>query len=185
MAIKSGGKKSTKAGKASARKASALAMPGRHIVRVPSSPYRVQFTARTLANAMERVFRARGSHELLTVKTAFALTPKELGGLFGVSRQAVDKWMDSGVPTRHVAEVDRVAEIARDLKRRFKAQRLPAIVRGPMAILDSRSIYDVLRDEGVEPIHELFRRWEALIPGAEPIRAGQYVRRKDALVAAR
>ncbi len=144
----------------------------------------VKLDARRMASALERTYRTQGSRELVTIKDLFQLTSSELGVLFGnVSRQAIDQWFENGVPTERVADVDRVAEVAEALGRTFKTQRLPAIVRGPMAVFDNRSIFDVLRTDGVGPLHEFFRRLEALIPGAEPIRAGEYATGKVAHVA--
>ncbi|TAM73282.1 hypothetical protein EPN44_14220 [bacterium] len=156
---------------------SALVMPPHHHVRVKLSTRRV-------AEALERTFRVRGSRELLKVRSSFQLSAPELGQLFGVSRQAIDKWIERGVPTDRVVDVDRVAQVATTLEKIFKRQRLPAIVRGPMRGLDNRSIYDVLKTEGVRPIQGLFHMLGALVPGAEPIRAGESFERKDALTIA-
>lgn len=142
----------------------------------------VKLTPRRMADALTRTYRRKGMRELVTIKDLFQLSSAELGELFGgVRRQAIDQWFDVGVPTERVADVDRVAQVASNLGTIFKKQRLPAIIRGPMQALDNRSIYDVLRTEGVAPIQELFRRWAALIPGAEPIRAGELSDRTDAV----
>lgn len=110
------------------------------------------------------------SRSLAAIRTAFDLSVGELAELFGgIGEQVVEQWLNRGVPADRCDEVDQIAEIAGELRRMFKPQRLPAIVRGKMAGLDNRSIIDVLKTEGSEPIHELFRALDALIPGAEPI----------------
>lgn len=160
---------------------------GTHRVEGPGTVFPVvKLNPRRMASALERTYRVRGSRELLAIKDLFQLSSAELGSLFGnVRRQAIDQWFENGVPTDRVAEVDRVAQVANQFATVFKKQRLPAIVRGPMNGLDGRSVLEVLRTEGVEPIYELFRMMSALVPGAEPIRAGEFSRKEARTVAAR
>jgi hypothetical protein len=168
-----------KLGRKIARKMSALVLDTRTTKTIASKPLKpVRFSVQALAKAKTRAFRAQGSRELLTIKNAFQLSSPELGSIFGgVSRQAIDKWLEDGVPNDRVAEVSRVAQIAEELARLFKAQRLPAIVRGPMRGLDNRSILEVLSSEGSTPIYLLFRMLRELVPGAEPIRREATARR--------
>lgn len=131
-----------------------------------------------MADAFSRAYRLRGARELLTIKDLFQLSSAELGELFGgVRRQAIDQWLEGGVPTDRVADVDRVAQVATTLGTIFKKQRLPAIVKEPMHGLDNRSIYEVLKAEGVAPVQELFHMLGAMVPGAKPIHAGEFPRR--------
>lgn len=174
--------KARKAG--SPRRAGTPAAAGHRVLQESASPFRFKLSARAVADAMDRAFRARGSRELLTIKSAFQLSSAELGELFGgVSRQAVEQWMERGVPIERAADVDRIAEVTLELRKRFKQQRLPAIARRPMTVFGNRSILTTLKTEGVGPIHEFFRRWEALVPGAEPISVGDFS--KSNAVAAR
>lgn len=101
------------------------------------------------------------------------LSGPELGTLFDVSRQAIEQWADKGVPIDKMAAIDRLVEVVDGLSERFKAPRLPAVVRAPMPILDNRSILDVLRDDGPPAIFEFFRRWSSYVPGVDPIRKGE------------
>ncbi|HTU69545.1 MAG TPA: hypothetical protein VMF11_04415 [Candidatus Baltobacteraceae bacterium] len=135
----------------------------------PMKPVRLSVQA--LAKADTRAFRAQASRELLIIRNAFQLSSPELGSIFGVTRQAIDKWFEGTVPNNRVADVSRVAQVAEELALLFKKQSLPAIVRGPMRGLGNRSVLDVLRTEGPAPMYEFFRMMRELIPGARPVSA--------------
>jgi hypothetical protein len=146
----------------------------------------VSLSARRLADANERAYRKRGVRALYDIKTFLKLSDADLGEIFdGIQRQAIQKWFQDGVPVDRVPEVDRIAEIVRELSKRFKIQRLPEVVRSPMPVFENRTIMDALRIGGSEPMFEFFRRWEALTPGAEPIRIEDYSTRKGARLAPR
>jgi transcriptional regulator with XRE-family HTH domain len=119
-------------------------------------------------------FNEKAQRQLDAIRTTLQLTGAELADLFGVSRQAVEQWMGHRVPTERAADIDRLAEVTEELAKRFKAQRLPAIARGPLPLLDDRSILETLTTQGVQPLYEFFRRWASYIPNAEPIRARDY-----------
>jgi hypothetical protein len=104
------------------------------------------------------------------IRAALQLSGPELGAIFSVSRQAVEQWYENRIPPDKLATIDRVDEAVEELAKRFKAQRLPAIVRTPMPILDNRTILQTFEDDGPSAIFEFFRRWSSYIPDIEPIR---------------
>lgn len=59
----------------------------------------------------------------------WAMSRAELGGLFGVSRQAVSKWIESAVPADRVQRVADVEAITDLLCRYLKRDRIAAVVR--------------------------------------------------------
>jgi hypothetical protein len=122
---------------------------------------------------MERVFahtfRRRGARGLFTVQKVFQLSLAELGQLFGVRRRTIEHWLSAGVPIRYAADVDRIAELAIYLNRLFKSQRLPTVAREKLTGLDNRSMLEVLRTEGADPMYLFLRSLHELIPGADPI----------------
>lgn len=63
------------------------------------------------------------------IMDAFGLSKSELGRLFGVSRQAIDGWMMSGVPTDRREKVTTVLALTDLLDRKLKAGRLPGVAR--------------------------------------------------------
>ncbi|MFN2607743.1 MAG: hypothetical protein ABR511_07580 [Acidimicrobiales bacterium] len=86
---------------------------------------------------------AERSH-LGRVLDTWGVSKAEAGRLFGVSRQAVDKWLQRGVPAeRRVAVAD--LEVVTDLLLRFvKRERVPAVVRRPADRLGGANMLDLV-----------------------------------------
>src|ERR1700683_5503867 len=127
---------------------------------------RIRLTPSVMERAFARAFRRRGARALFTVQKVFHLSPAELGQLFGVRRRTIERWFSAGVPTRHAATVDRIAELAVHLNQIFKTQRLPTVAREKLTGLDDRSMLEVLRTEGTDPMYMFLRSLHELIPGA-------------------
>lgn len=72
------------------------------------------------------------------------LSRTELGALFGVSRQAVSKWIDSGVPADRVQQVADVEAITDLLDRYLKRDRIAAVVRRQAPGLDGQSLIELV-----------------------------------------
>jgi hypothetical protein len=72
-----------------------------------------------------------GDDPLAQVMAAFQLSKTELGTLFGVSRQAIDGWLASGVPADRREKLNTLASVADLLERKLKAGRLPGVARTP------------------------------------------------------
>lgn len=68
------------------------------------------------------------------------LTVTELAGLFGVRRQAVQQWLDGGVPPSRQPKLAVVHRIADLLERNLRPERIPAAVRAPAAAFGDASI---------------------------------------------
>jgi hypothetical protein len=64
--------------------------------------------------------------------------------LFGVSRQAVSKWIDTGVPVERSETVADLAAATDLLVHYLKRDRIPAVVRRPIARMSDRSLLDLL-----------------------------------------
>jgi len=78
------------------------------------------------------------------LERSFALTQSELGGLFGVRRQAVEQWRERGIPANRQLKLARLGEIADFLALRVKADRIPAIVRRESTAYGERSILEAI-----------------------------------------
>jgi hypothetical protein len=130
---------------------------------------RIRLTPEVMARAFTNTFRRRGARALFTVQKVFQLSPAELGQLFGVRRPTIEQWLSAGVPIRYAAVVDRTAEIAIYLNRLFKSERLPIVAREKLTGLGNRSMLEVLRTEGADPMYAFLRGLHELIPGADPI----------------
>jgi len=83
--------------------------------------------------------------QLARVLDVWSLSVADAGRIFGVSRQAVDKWLSRGVPEQRrqvVADLEAVTDL---LVRYLKRDRVPAVVRRPADRLDGASMLDLAR----------------------------------------
>ena len=109
--------------------------------RVGTPPRSWRFSAQAVAEAHQRAYKRAGVWDLTSILTTFQASPREIGELFGVPRQAIEQWTEGGVPPNRVAEVGRVADVARRMRHTFKRERIPAIVRQPNPGLAGESGY--------------------------------------------
>lgn len=72
------------------------------------------------------------------------LSQAEAGRLFGVSRQAIGKWRRHGVPPERAGAVADLAAATDLLVRHLKRDRIPAVVRRPIAAFDGVSLVELL-----------------------------------------
>jgi hypothetical protein len=116
--------------------------------------------------AHERVYQRAGEHDLATIRATFQTSPAELGALFGrISRQAVNKWLESGVPANRLADVGRVADLARRLRQTFRRERIPTIIRQPNPGLNGESVLKVLtHPDGVARVNAALDRLTSYVP---------------------
>lgn len=87
--------------------------------------------------------RRRSGHELARILRVWSLTRSEAGRLFGVTRQAVAKWLRDGVPVDRVEQVADLAAATDLLVRHVKRDRIPAVVRRRARWLGNRSLVDL------------------------------------------
>lgn len=74
----------------------------------------------------------------------WGLSASEASRLFGVSRQALSKWLTQGVPTDRTEMVADLAAATDTLVRYLKLDRIPATVRRKAARLGGRSLLDLV-----------------------------------------
>jgi hypothetical protein len=70
-------------------------------------------------------------HPLRRLMGAFDLSKTELGSLFGVRRQAIDQWLERGVPAERQEKVQTLLAVVDLLERKLKPGRLPGVGRRP------------------------------------------------------
>ncbi|HUG89610.1 MAG TPA: hypothetical protein VML55_02170 [Planctomycetaceae bacterium] len=87
--------------------------------------------------------RRRGGHDLGRILRVWGLSRSEAGRLFGVTRQAVAKWLRDGVPIQRAGEVADLSAATDLLVRYLKRDRIPAVVRRQSAALGDRSLIDL------------------------------------------
>ena len=96
--------------------------------------------------------RYRAGQSLARTLAVWGLSQSEAAQLFGVSRQAVSKWTDRGVPSERSEAVADLAAAADLLVRYLKRNRIPAVVRRPIAALDNRSLVELLTGSNTRAI---------------------------------
>ena len=94
-----------------------------------------------LGEALDR-HRARAG--LGRVLAIWRLGQAEAAGLFGVSRQAVNKWLARGVPTDRLEAVADLAAATDLLVRHLERERIPAVVRRRAARLGGQSLLELV-----------------------------------------
>jgi transcriptional regulator with XRE-family HTH domain len=92
----------------------------------------------------EQLDRRRAGGALERVLAAWGLSQSDAARLFGVSRQAVSKWLDAGVPSDRTEAIADLAAATDLLTRHIKRDRIPAVVRRRAAALDNASLIDLL-----------------------------------------
>jgi transcriptional regulator with XRE-family HTH domain len=88
--------------------------------------------------------RLRAGQSLARTLVVWGLSQSEAARLFGVSRQAVSKWIDAGVPVERAETVADLAAATDLLVHYLKRDRIPAVVRRPSPRLGDRSLLDLL-----------------------------------------
>jgi hypothetical protein len=82
----------------------------------------------------------------------FDLTATDLGGLFGVSRQAIGQWEEQGIPPSRQPKALAVARIADLLERNLEPGRIPAIARTPAEAYQGRSMLEMIAEDRHEEL---------------------------------
>jgi DNA-binding transcriptional regulator YdaS (Cro superfamily) len=84
--------------------------------------------------------RRRGAGDLRRVLEIWSLSQGAAARLFGVSRQAVAKWMSGGVPADRAGAVADLAAAADLMVHFLRRDRIPAVVRRSSAALGGLSL---------------------------------------------
>jgi hypothetical protein len=95
---------------------------------------------RALTDDLDRRLRTDPLERLLAL---WGLSASEAARAFGVTRQALSKWRQSGVPADRTPALMDLAVATDLLDRRIKRERIPAVVRRPAPGLGNRSLLDL------------------------------------------
>lgn len=93
----------------------------------------------------EHLDHRRSGQSLARTLAAWDVSQSEAARLFGVSRQALSKWLDQGVPVERAGIVADLAAATDLLVHHLKRDRIPAVVRRAAPSLGDRSLLDLLR----------------------------------------
>lgn len=113
-----------------------------------------------LASFAAELDRRLATEQLARVMTLWKLSRTEVGRLFGVSRQAVTKWLHEGVPTDRAPQVADLAAMSDLLVHYLKRDRIAAVVRRPAPNLGGVSLLDLVgegrSDEALTATRRMF-----------------------------
>ena len=93
---------------------------------------------------VEILDRRRAGRSLVRTIEVWGLSQAEAARLFGVSRQAIGKWLNRGIPPDRSGVVSDLAAATDLLVRYLKRDRIPAIVRRPIPALGDTSLVELL-----------------------------------------
>jgi hypothetical protein len=86
-------------------------------------------------------------HPLQCIMHALGLSKTELGSLFGVRRQAVDQWLERGIPAERQDKVQTLLAICELLERKLKPGRLAGAARRPADAYAGKTMLDLIRED--------------------------------------
>lgn len=96
-------------------------------------------------------------HPLRRLMDAFGLSKTELASLFSVRRQAVDQWLERGVPSERQEKVQTLVAIADLLERKLKPGRLPGAARRPADAYGGKTMLELIAADRHRELLELVR----------------------------
>lgn len=91
----------------------------------------------------DRLYAKLEAGELKHFLSAWDLSLAEAAEAFGVSRQAVSKWQQAGVPADRMPTLLDLVSATEELERRVRRERIPAVVRRSVDSLGGRSLLDM------------------------------------------
>lgn len=91
------------------------------------------------------------------IDRTFQLTATEMGRLFGVRRQAIDQWLEHGVPPARQPKALVIAQIADVLALNLEPSRIPAIVRTSASAYGGHTMLEMIADERHEELLAMVR----------------------------
>jgi hypothetical protein len=83
-------------------------------------------------------------HPLRRLMEAFHLSKTQLGSLFGVRRQAIDQWLERGVPVERQEKLHTLVAAVDLLERKLKPGRLPGVARRPSEAYGGETMLDLI-----------------------------------------
>jgi len=93
----------------------------------------------------EELERGRAGRALGRILNVWGLSQSEASRLFGVTRQAVSKWLARGVPAERAESIADLSAATDLLVRYLERERIPAVVRRKTEALDGLSLVDLVR----------------------------------------
>ncbi len=89
---------------------------------------------------------------------SWGVTVTDVARLFGVRRQAVQQWLDQGLPAARQPKLVAILEIADLLERNLLPERIPGIVRTASEAYDGRSMLELIAADRQDDLLQSVRR---------------------------
>ena len=96
-------------------------------------------------------------HPLRRLMDTFGLSKTALGSLFGVRRQAVDQWLERGMPADRQEKVQTLIAIVDLLERKLKPGRLAGVARRPADAYGGKTMLELISADRHRELLELVR----------------------------
>lgn len=90
---------------------------------------------------------AGGGSELARVMAGWHLSVSDVARSFAVTRQAVQQWLEDGVPAARQPKLLQIVRIADLLERNLQPSRIPAVVRSDAAAFGGRSMLELIAED--------------------------------------
>jgi len=100
----------------------------------------------------EQLDRQRNAAAMERVLTVWGLNQSDAARIFGVSRQAISKWLAQGVPAERAEAIADIAAATDLLVHHLKRDRIPAVVRRRAAALDNQSLLSMLERQSFRDV---------------------------------
>ena len=129
-------------------------------VSSPPAPLPAQLDYERFTLAVLQELSGPGS-ELARLMAGWQLSVSDMARLFGVTRQAVQQWLDNGVPPARQPKLLQVLRIGDLLERNLQPSRIPAVVRSDAGAFGGRSMLELIaRDRHQELLDSVERSFD-------------------------
>jgi predicted transcriptional regulator len=92
----------------------------------------------------EHLDKRRAGKSLTRTLEVWDLSQSEAARLFGVSRQALNKWLVQGAPAERADAIADLSAATDLLVRHLKRDRISAVVRRPIPAMDERTMLELI-----------------------------------------
>jgi transcriptional regulator with XRE-family HTH domain len=126
-------------------------------VSSPPAPLPAPLEYERFAVAVLHELSGPGS-DLARLMAGWELSISDVARLFGVSRQAVQQWLDGGVPAARQPKLLQILRIGDLLERNLEPLRIPAVVRSDAGAYGGRSMLEMIADDRYDELLESVER---------------------------
>jgi len=100
----------------------------------------------------ENLDRYRASHALTRILDTWGLSQSQAAEIFGISRQAISKWLKRGAPADRAGSIADLSAATDLLVHFLKRDRIPAVVRRKAAACGNRSLLQLFESGDTQAV---------------------------------